>query len=124
MSRSKRLADVRLGSILLKKSFLADERNFSAPLVRPARGDVRDHIDSYKSDRRSSYLSYSGLQRRKQRNTDLREIFGAAQFSTFSTVSVKLRRTQYEHIFSALPSNSDIARRSRYVSNVPSPEVS
>ena len=75
--------------ILLKKSFLADERNFSAPLVRPARGDVRDHIDSYKSDRRSSYLSYSGLQRRKQRNTDLREIFGAAQFSTFSTVSVK-----------------------------------
>jgi hypothetical protein len=26
---------------------------------------------------------------------------------------VKLRRTQYEHIFSALPSNSDIARHSR-----------
>jgi len=74
--------------ILLKKSFLPDERNFSAPLVRPARGDVRD-IDSYKSDRRSSYLSYSGLQRRKQRNTDLREIFGAAQFSTFSTVSAQ-----------------------------------
>src|SRR6266478_3446063 len=32
---------------------------------------------------------------------------------------VKLRRTQYEHMFSALPSNSDIARRSRHVSNVP-----
>jgi len=27
---------------------------------------------------------------------------------------VKLRRTQYEHMFSALPSNSDIARRSRH----------
>src|ERR1700732_2720538 len=32
---------------------------------------------------------------------------------------VKLRRTQYEHMFSALLSNSDIARRSRHVSNVP-----
>jgi transposase-like protein len=32
---------------------------------------------------------------------------------------VKLRRTQYEHMFSALPSNSDIARRSRHVSRVP-----
>jgi hypothetical protein len=30
-----------------------------------------------------------------------------------------LRTTQYEHMFSALPSNSDIARRSRHVSNVP-----
>jgi hypothetical protein len=32
---------------------------------------------------------------------------------------VKLRRTQHEHMFSALPSNSDIARRSRHVSKVP-----
>jgi hypothetical protein len=32
---------------------------------------------------------------------------------------VKLRRTQYEHMFSALPSNSDIARSSRHVSKVP-----
>jgi len=32
---------------------------------------------------------------------------------------VKLRRTQYEHMFSALPPNSDIARRSPHVSNVP-----
>jgi hypothetical protein len=36
----------RFAPILLKESFLADERNFPAPLVRPARGDVRDHIDS------------------------------------------------------------------------------
>src|ERR1700730_16785638 len=35
------------------------------------------------------------------------------------SLRVKLRRTQYEHMFSALPSNSDIARRSRHVSNVP-----
>ena len=37
---------------------------------------------------------------------------------------VKLRRTQYEHMLPALPSNSDIARRSRHVSNVPTTEVS
>src|SRR6266550_3545905 len=37
--------------------------------------------------------------------------------------STKLRRTQYEHMFSALPSNSDIARRSWHVSNVPTPDL-
>src|SRR5947209_281511 len=31
----------------------------------------------------------------------------------------KLRRSQYEHMFSALPPNSDIARCSRHVANVP-----
>jgi hypothetical protein len=36
--------------IVLKKSPLAHERKFSAPLVRPTLGDVRDHIDSRKSD--------------------------------------------------------------------------
>jgi hypothetical protein len=30
--------------IVLKKSFLADERNFLGPLMRFAFGDVRDHI--------------------------------------------------------------------------------
>src|SRR5882762_5895177 len=35
------------------------------------------------------------------------------------TLWVKLRRPQYEHMFSALPSNSDIAGCSRHVSNVP-----
>ena len=37
---------------------------------------------------------------------------------------VKLRRTQYEHMFSALLSNSDIGRRSRHVSNVPKGDIS
>ncbi len=36
---------------------------------------------------------------------------------------VKLRRTQCEHMFSALPSNPDIARRIRHVRFVPKPEV-
>jgi hypothetical protein len=80
--------NVCLGSMLSKKSFLANERNVLAPLVRPTRGNVRDHIESHKSDRRPSYMPCRGLRRRRQRKTDLREIFGAAQFSTFSTASV------------------------------------
>ena len=32
-------------------------------------------------------------------------------------------KPQYEHMFSALPSNSDVARRSRHVSNVPTPDI-
>jgi hypothetical protein len=36
---------------------------------------------------------------------------------------VKLRRTQSEYMFSALPLNSDIARHSRHVSNVLRTEV-
>src|SRR6476646_10494497 len=67
-----------------EKPFLADERNFTAPPVRPTRGDVRGHFGSDKSDRRSSYPSYRRLQQRKQRKTDCRKIFGAAEFSTVS----------------------------------------
>jgi hypothetical protein len=39
----------------LKKSFLADERNFSGPLMRSATGDVRDHIVLHKNDHGPSY---------------------------------------------------------------------
>jgi hypothetical protein len=73
----------------LKKSLLADERNFSGRLVRRARGNVRDYIGSHKSDHRPSYPPYSGLQRRRQLKTDLGEIFGAAQLSPFSTISAR-----------------------------------
>jgi hypothetical protein len=78
---------VRFVPILLKKSPLAHELNFSAPLVRPTLGDVRDHIDSRKSDQGLSYMSYRGFEREGQLRTDIRENFGAAQFSTFSTIS-------------------------------------
>jgi hypothetical protein len=73
--------------MLSKKSFLADERNFSAPLVRPMRGNVRDHIESQKNDHRPSYMPYRGLRQPRQLKTDLCENFGATQFSTFSTAS-------------------------------------
>jgi hypothetical protein len=37
--------DVGSWQIVLKKSFLTDGRKFLEPLMRFARGDVRDHID-------------------------------------------------------------------------------
>jgi hypothetical protein len=43
--------------------------------------------------------------------------------STLRRLRVKVRRTQYEYMFSAFLSNSDIARCSRHVSNVPKAEV-
>ena len=46
---------VRNVPILLKKSFLADERNFSGPLMRSVRDDVRDHIVLHKNDHGASY---------------------------------------------------------------------
>jgi hypothetical protein len=49
------LVNVRFAPIVLKKSFLGDERNFLGPLMRFARGDVRDHIVSQKNSHRPSY---------------------------------------------------------------------
>jgi hypothetical protein len=45
----RRLMSVCYWQIVLQKSLLADERNFSGPLVRPTRGDVRDRIVSSKT---------------------------------------------------------------------------
>jgi hypothetical protein len=42
--------DVRKVPILLQKSFRGGERKFLEPLMRLARGDVRDHIASSKID--------------------------------------------------------------------------
>jgi hypothetical protein len=42
--------NVGFGPIVLKKSFWEGERKFLEPLMRFARGDVRDHIDSSKID--------------------------------------------------------------------------
>jgi hypothetical protein len=54
--------EVRKVPIVLKKSFLGDERNFLGPLMRFVRGDVRDHIVSHKSDHGPSYQRYGALQ--------------------------------------------------------------
>jgi hypothetical protein len=83
---------VRFAPILLKKSLLADERNFSGPLVRPTRGDVRDHTDLRESDHSPSHPFYGAPQRLRHQEFDLRENFGAVRFSPFSTVSAHSRR--------------------------------
>jgi hypothetical protein len=41
--------------IVLKNSFLRDERNFLGSLMRFARDDVRDHIVLHKDSHRPSY---------------------------------------------------------------------
>jgi hypothetical protein len=38
------LANIRFWEILLQKSFWGGERKLLAPMMRFARGDVRDHI--------------------------------------------------------------------------------
>ena len=53
--------------------------------MRLSRCEVRDHIDCRKNDRWRSYRFYKALQRLKSPMRDIREIFGAPRFSSFST---------------------------------------
>jgi hypothetical protein len=46
----------------LQKSFWGDDRNFSGPLMRFTRGDMRDQIVSCKNDHGASYRRYGVLQ--------------------------------------------------------------
>jgi hypothetical protein len=78
-------AQVSFWPIVLKRSFLGDERNFLRPLMRFARGDVRAHIVSHKNDHGPSYQRYRGLQRLRRLRINLREIFRCRRFSTFAT---------------------------------------
>ena len=71
--------------VVLKKSFWGDERNFLGPLMRFARGDVRDHIVSHKNDYGASYERYGVLQWWSWLKISFCEIFGIVQFSTFAT---------------------------------------
>ena len=80
-----------LPPIVLKKSFLADERNFLGPLMCIARGDVRDHVVSHKNDHGPSYRPCRALQRQRRLKIHFREIFRVVRFSTFATVSPRKR---------------------------------
>src|SRR5258706_8425140 len=65
-----------------------------------------------------------GPSRRCARNASAAlENFVCYPQKTFSTASVKLRRTHCEQIFSALPPRPDIAPCSRHVRNVPQADV-
>jgi hypothetical protein len=72
---------------VLQKSFWGDDQNFSGLLMRFARGDMRDHIVSHKNDHGPWWRHYRALQRQECLKINFREIFEAARFSTFATVS-------------------------------------
>jgi hypothetical protein len=55
--------------------------------MRFAGDDMRDHIVSHKNDHGPSQRHYRALQRQERLRINFREIFGAARFSTFATVS-------------------------------------
>jgi hypothetical protein len=80
--------------IVLKKSFLGDERKFLEPLMRFARGDIRDHIVSHKNDHGASYRRYGVLPWRRRPKITFCEIFGVVRFSTFATLS-RAKRTSH-----------------------------
>jgi hypothetical protein len=84
--------------IVLKKSFWGDDQNFSGPLMRFARGDMRDHIVSHKYDHGASYGRYAVLQWRSRLKIGFCEIFSIVRFSTFSTLSAKKRHSNYAQL--------------------------
>src|SRR5665811_2343345 len=81
---------VRFVPILLQKSFWGAGQIFPGPLMRFARGDMRDHIASHKNDYGPSYRRYGVLQRRSRLKISFCEIFGVSRFSTFATISAHL----------------------------------
>jgi hypothetical protein len=88
------LGNFRNGSMLSKKSFGGNKRNFLKLLMRFVRSDVRDHIVSLKNDHGPSYRHY----RASQRRSSICEIFGVVRFSTFSTASTPSRRQPSQNL--------------------------
>jgi hypothetical protein len=76
--------NVGFAPIVLKKSFLDDERNFLGPLMRSARVDVRD-------DHRPSYRRYRAFQRHKRLRINCSEILGVVRFFDFCN-SIRQKR--------------------------------
>jgi len=83
------LRHVRNVPIVLKKSFLTGAGNFSEPLKRFVRRDVRDHVVTHKNDHGPSYQRQKSLQRWRRRKIIFREILGVVRFSTFATISAR-----------------------------------
>jgi hypothetical protein len=63
-----------------------------------------------RSHYRALYMSCRGLQQRKHLKTDFCEISRAAQFSTFSTASVRLRRSNMSAVEAAFVESGDRRR--------------
>ena len=77
--------------ISLQKSFSGDERNFLELLMRFVCGDVRDLIVSHKTDHGPAHRRYRALQQWRCLKICFREIFGIVRFSTFATLSARMR---------------------------------
>jgi hypothetical protein len=70
--------------MLSKKVFRAGEKNFSAPLVHPARADVRDHVESQEGDHRASYASPAEAAAAKNRLS--RDLGSCSIFDFFDSI--------------------------------------
>src|SRR5229473_4068975 len=69
--------------MLSKKYFLAGELNFSTPLVRPARANVTDHIESQESDHRASVHVLQRLAAAEAAKNRLSRDFGSCSIFDF-----------------------------------------
>ena len=81
--------------IVLKMSFWGDERKFLEPLMRFARGDMRDHIVSHKNYHGASYRRYGVFSWRSRLKINFCEIFGVVRFSTFATLSPQEQKRSF-----------------------------
>jgi len=72
--------------ILLKKSRLGDERNFSGLLVRTIYSDVRDHIASHESDHRPGIRSRSPIAAAAPRIRRSPEFWSCSIFEFFNSI--------------------------------------
>jgi hypothetical protein len=86
--------------------------------MRFARGDMRDHIVSHKSDYGTSYRRYGVLQRQSRLKISFCEIFGVGRFPTFATKSATFglmhcgKSTLLDH-FAGMRASSRRTHRSR-----------
>jgi hypothetical protein len=72
------------GRYCCKSLFGVMNQNFLEPLMRLARGDVRDHIALHKR-LRTSVVALKSTQQQRSPKIDFREIFRVVRFSTFAT---------------------------------------
>ena len=110
---------VRCGSMLSKKSKIEQPRKSRESRILDAATAAKPSTADRKTGGRFCMKRCGPSGRCAPNASAVFKIFLLHPKKTFSTASVKLRRTRYEHMFSALLSNSDIARCSRHVSNVP-----
>jgi hypothetical protein len=104
---------------MLQKSFWGGERKILEPLMRFARGDVRDHIASSKIDHGPPQWRWKATQQQRSPKISFREIFTVVRFSTFATKSAKSCPWQARNPTSAFPPETDSTRKSQHVRKVP-----